>query len=1110
MLSRLSELSLYFSEKLTINTLFFMKLNLLIFLLISLPIIAQKTDTTNKEPVNSMPSVAFGGSARDLSKLLAPNVASFEKVSHVPVNYNTGQLQYTLPFFEIPIDDNLNIPIVLSHSNSGLKPADVPSWVGNGWNLNVGGAITQYIKGIDDLGIDGLKSNTPRNKLEQFYNLTNPMTPLQKLQYQIDISDQVYDSQFDIFSFNILGRTGQFYFDRDSIKFLNHENLLIQYAGGLFEVTDELGYKFSFGIKSRSTGTYDDPMISRTGFKESASTWYLTRITTPNNQQIDFSYASDIAYWVREIDHTFSNGYRLIPGPPVPYCQIKSSYDEQSSTNRRNYHQYLLTSINYPAGKVEFQLADRNDLSNSSGNKSKLLNILRVRNLNTSVIKKVFFNYGYLGGATSNDRLQLNSVNISGADTTAVQTYGFDYFPSVVPVPVPGLESATGINAQNHGVDYWGYRNGKPNTNKVPRYNYYDINTFQSPSEYVGGADRHAVALSSQAGMLKKITYPDKGYDEFEYEGNKADYSNSVTNDKYIRDSKETAYISQFLSKTAGCKTGTITQEFSISEPLSMARVNVNMIGNGSTGNLQIKRLSDNAILLNLSQPVAEEWEQAFTTDLSAGNYQYVLTIACPNEESYGAGRFEITKQSTTHTWVRVGGNRIKKIKSYATTGKPVIRLFQYADSELSSPMVLNYNKQASIPQVNLEYCKPCGNKFVVGTNSIFSYEGFHVEYLEVSELVNLESKNTNAFVRWPSVGYAYPSPSNVVKHYFPWRAGLSKRTAVERINGNVFSAVKETFSSYTPDTDIQFSELKDLKVTQKYPCMDPLLTYPLTHNNPYFDGYDFRYYDRFGKTREILNFNSDLGGTIIADTTTYFYNSRWQPYRVKKSRRDGSYNEQTTFYAEDFNNTAEVSIALLKEKHIIGKPVKIINTINNITVSGDLARYDGNGNMAGLYKYESAANHIHNPGVFFTADFMLEETRVYNSKGRITGFTGRDGVSYVYLWSYNFTHPVALIANATLTEVSGIAGSIEAYGLLTAEAAITAGINALKGGLPNAQFTTAIYVPGIGIKQLTEPDGMLYTYEYDGRNRLKTVKDRNGKVVDSYTYQNALVLSGE
>lgn len=67
--------------------------------------------------------------------------------------------------------------------------------------------------------------------------------------------------------------------------------------------------------------------------------------------------------------------------------------------------------------------------------------------------------------------------------------------------------------------------------------------------------------------------------------------------------------------------------------------------------------------------------------------------------------------------------------------------------------------------------------------------------------------------------------------------------------------------------------------------------------------------------------------------------------------------------------------------------------------------------------------------------------------------------------------------------------------------------LDGIRSNLNQAQVISATYYPGIGIKKLTQANGLSVSYEYDGLNRLKTVKDHNGKVMDSYLYKNALNL---
>src|SRR2546430_1912529 len=68
----------------------------------------------------------------------SPNASNFERYTTIPGNYETGQFDYGLPLMQFTAD-GLTVPLALKYSNTGLKTSDVASWVGLGWNLNVGG-----------------------------------------------------------------------------------------------------------------------------------------------------------------------------------------------------------------------------------------------------------------------------------------------------------------------------------------------------------------------------------------------------------------------------------------------------------------------------------------------------------------------------------------------------------------------------------------------------------------------------------------------------------------------------------------------------------------------------------------------------------------------------------------------------------------------------------------------------------------------------------------------------------------------------------------------------------------------------------------------------------
>lgn len=51
------------------------------------------------------------------------------------------------------------------------------------------------------------------------------------------------------------------------------------------------------------------------------------------------------------------------------------------------------------------------------------------------------------------------------------------------------------------------------------------------------------------------------------------------------------------------------------------------------------------------------------------------------------------------------------------------------------------------------------------------------------------------------------------------------------------------------------------------------------------------------------------------------------------------------------------------------------------------------------------------------------------------------------------------------------------------------------------AKVTTYTYRPLVGVTYITAPNGLKLVYNYDVLGRLLTIKDTDGKVVESYNY---------
>ena len=334
----------------------------------------------------------------NLLKLTPPNVASMEQYGNLPINFSTGQLNYSTPLYNINVGDNLNIPIQLLYNNTGLKPYQVPTWVGNGWDLGGFGSVVQYVKGIDDFSFNGLQNTSVRTELSNY--LSGTMTDAVKFEYSQDITSGNKDSQYDVFSFNMLGRNGKFYFDGTNVIFFNYMPLKVTFNNTGFTITDERGFVFRFALSINNAGSFSDGFIYSNSdpFIVSTKTWYLTKITTPSGVDVVFNYTPDIEYAINTVNTSYSVGAAY----SNDICIQSNSFTYGAQSSNVTVGQYLPTEILWKGKKVTFETVLRDDLKDGSNNKAKALSKIKAYNESNTLIKQIGFDYG----AAGYDRLQ--------------------------------------------------------------------------------------------------------------------------------------------------------------------------------------------------------------------------------------------------------------------------------------------------------------------------------------------------------------------------------------------------------------------------------------------------------------------------------------------------------------------------------------------------------------------------------------------------------------------------------------------------------------------------------------------------------------------------------
>ncbi|MEI9921978.1 MAG: RHS repeat domain-containing protein [Bacteroidota bacterium] len=279
----------------------------------------------------------------------SPEAASLGKYGDIPVGYHTGVPNISIPLYELKEGD-VKLPVSLLYHASGIRVAEVASWVGLGWTLNAGGVITRSVQHVPDEGPLPGKINVPPppyfsgggsyhtgyyrdgftlpkgyENVERF-EPNVPLPAYATYNKMLDAASGNSDTEPDLFFFNIGSYSGKFFFKVD-VDTVNHTITRTPFFIPKSDVKIEVQYgnlsmpHYPSGVKTRETFigfilTTPDGMryyfgganaIEYTGnqvfnqYNHNASvavvlapsSWYLTRIESPMGRHIDLEYVPD-------------------------------------------------------------------------------------------------------------------------------------------------------------------------------------------------------------------------------------------------------------------------------------------------------------------------------------------------------------------------------------------------------------------------------------------------------------------------------------------------------------------------------------------------------------------------------------------------------------------------------------------------------------------------------------------------------------------------------------------------------------------------------------------------------------------------------------------------
>ena len=448
-----------------------------------------------------------------------PNQWSFYKYIEHPVNLFNGAQDVNIELYTLK-DGPISIPLTLRYNTSGIKVKEEASWVGLGWNLNVGGYRTEVPVG----GSDGLDELYDKYK-DSFYSDTYSQ-PLIYDKYEITPEEynalsfkDSYRIQLcgktspDVFFYAYPGGNGKYVIDpQDGKVSLIRREEDVEIVGS--RITTPEGIRHEYDKEKEFISSNENGNVLYKSMP-------LKRSIYPNGDEVNYTYRERMY-----VDHQTSQYICGLFTPNLSGSFVQECSDKRLGRikNTISKLESTLTEVNTPCYKIVFHLSNRLDHSVAQ----KLDSIVLWDKLNGEKIKKYIFEYSYFKPKKEDQqtdkfstyRLRLDAVKEQSISSTkSIGRYQFKYNET----PLPSKNSFS--------CDFWGYANSdSPLTdldesvpNLEPLY-WWSSNEehkqIVKESKQWGNVDKRHNEGYCGAGMLKEIVYPTGGSTVFEFESN--------------------------------------------------------------------------------------------------------------------------------------------------------------------------------------------------------------------------------------------------------------------------------------------------------------------------------------------------------------------------------------------------------------------------------------------------------------------------------------------------------------------------------------------------------------------------------------------------------------
>lgn len=967
-----------------------------------------------------------------------PDVAAFQKSTFVPVSNYTGKANINVPIYEVKTGA-MSVPIVLSYNSGGVKVADMASSVGLNWSLSAGGMVSRIVKGMDDFHIPS-KSATP----EQF------MTPSGWLGYEhpniANFSNnkinRYNDAQPDLFTVNAPGISTSYV----------HTNPFVRNANGTVSLGSTprvLELEHQGNIIDETLGYVNYTYLNDyTGNMQNTYRYGVKKIEITNLNGIVYNFATP------DLSRHHSALQSVIAYKFDTY-RLDSMYDP--STNQTITFEYEQYS-NYFKDEMDPGVTSYNGGTAGltiSNNKNYTVYPVTQR-LTKIVFDKgtVEFIYGLNRLDNTGDKA-LTEIKVKDSNGNVVKHIKLDhsYFQSAI-------------------------QSNTPQSKRLKLDRVYEVDPANVSNELPG----HTFTYNTALEMPPRTSY---AHDFLGY--NNGSYSSTITTPVpkfYFRNNR----VSPFAS------------------PIGVA-----LPGNYS---------------LEANEAYAKTYALTKIT-FPTGGY---------NEYEYELNKFD------SHEG---GGLRIKSQKLNDGDGNEQILDYQYYQGSIGKmPIYAVMQGSAFLFGANPSTLSELYNKLALDTfmtpqSQVEFTNGSFVGYKTVVVLQKSNNTYTNGYTY-----YEYSSPltnpnTESTKTYNSSNANSASWIKIgvpdlyvdlDFMRGKL---LKETIYNIVGDYSGQ-GHTKRLEKTYNYTYKE-FSTLPLYYMNKSnaasncYGGDGVYSYPTCGGYEETINMPiarymltsvvtkdhpEEPTQTPFTTVDTYAYDQSL-PLVVREEK----VNCSGFAYCQELESN-DYDYQIIKE---IQYPIK--NGVEiNMPYASELILQNRLATPM-RYLYKNTNNELWNNGVDeivnkeenyfnnYEGKILLEKTKITtrnyevtesgivtkrDAKGNILEYKKRSGVYVANIYGYNNNYMVAQIENVRYSEIEALSSFGVNFSI--ANTLNTTQENALRA-LPNTMVSTYTYNELIGVTSVTDAKGYTMYYEYDEFNRLKQVKDKDGKVLSHNVY---------